>query len=35
MKHIPSTYAVRPAPGSGVRLSVFCDWNATIKTDET
>lgn len=31
MKSIPSTYPARPAPGSGVRLSVFCDWNATIK----
>jgi hypothetical protein len=31
MKSIPSTDAARPAPGSGVRLSVSCDWNATIK----
>lgn len=31
MKGIPSTCAARPAPRSGFRLSVFCDWNATIE----
>lgn len=31
MISIPGSYAARPAPGSGVRLSVACDWNATIK----